>query len=231
VAASLRHEPAAAAESLRSVWAHAANEGVGEPGAFPVAPELVEALVETGELDEAGAVTERLRLLSERQEHPWGLAGARRCDALVRLAAGAYDEGAARTLEQAADEYGALALPFDRARTLLALGRVQRRRRKWAAARRSLEQAVLAFEALDSRGWAEEARADLARVGARRPAAPGALTRAEQRVAELAAAGQSNEEIARTLFVSPKTVEVHLSHVYAKLGVRSRTQLARLVQS
>jgi hypothetical protein len=76
---------------------------------------------------------------------------------------------------------------------------VLRRRRKWAAARRTLEQSLLGFEALDSLGWAEGARADLARVGARRPSPPGALTHAEQRVAELAAVGQSNTEIARTL--------------------------------
>jgi DNA-binding CsgD family transcriptional regulator len=231
VAATLRYEPAAAAQSLRTVWTHAANEGVDEPGVFPVAPELVEALVEIGELDEAHGVTERLRLLAEEQEHPWGLVTARRCDALVRLAAGAFDEDAATTLESAADEYGALALPFDRARTLLVRGRVLRRRRKWAAARRSLEQALLAFGALDAPGWADEARGDLARVGARRPGPAGALTPAEQRVADLAAAGRSNKEIARTLFISPKTVEIHLSHVYAKLGVHSRTQLARLVQS
>src|SRR6185436_11887633 len=109
-----------------------------------------------GELDQAHGVAERLRLLSEQQEHPWGLVTARRCAALVRLASGAYDEDAARMLEQAADEYGALALPFDRARTLLALGRLLRRRRKWAAARRSLEQALLVFEELDAPGWAEE---------------------------------------------------------------------------
>ena len=69
---------------------------------FPVAPELVEALVELGEHDEAVAVTTRLRELSEQQQHPWGLATARRCEAVVRLANGAYDERAARALADAA---------------------------------------------------------------------------------------------------------------------------------
>ena len=83
------------------------------------------------------------------------------------------------------------------------------------------------FDAMGSTGWAGEARSELARVGARRPRPAGELTPAERRVAELARDGRSNKEIARTLFVSVKTVELHLSHIYAKLGVRSRTQLAR----
>jgi DNA-binding CsgD family transcriptional regulator len=103
---------------------------------------------------------------------------------------------------------------------------VQRRHRKWGAARESLEHAVAAFERIGSSGWAAAARSELARVGARRPSPAGGLTPAEQRVVELAAQGRSNKEIARELFVSVHTVEVHLSHAYAKLGVRSRAQLA-----
>ena len=80
---------------------------------------------------------------------------------------------------------------------------------------------------LGSPGWAQEARAELARVGARRPQPAGELTPAEQRVVELAADGLANKEIARNLYVSVRTVEVHLKHAYAKLGIRSRTQLAR----
>jgi DNA-binding NarL/FixJ family response regulator len=112
-------------------------------------------------------------------------------------------------------------------RTLLLLGRSQRRRRKWAASRDALERAVRAFDAAGAPGWAAEAGAELERVGARRPRAAGELTPSERRVAELAAEGRSNKEIAQALFVTVKTVERHLSHAYAKLGVRSRTQLAR----
>ena len=86
---------------------------------------------------------------------------------------------------------------------------------------------MAAFDELGSPGWAEQARSELARVGARRRKAPtGELTPTEQRVVELAAAGLANKEIARKLFVGVHTVEVHLTHAYAKLGVRSRTQLA-----
>jgi DNA-binding CsgD family transcriptional regulator len=224
--ALVAHEPVAAAESLRSVWEHTERVGVEEPGLFPVVPDLVEALVELGGLEEATQVTGRLRELAKEQGHPWGLATAKRCEGTIALATG-YGEQPVGALEQAAAEYDRLGLAFDRARSLLALGRGQRRHRKWGAARGTLEAAQAAFAAMDSPGWADETRAELARVGARRPQASGKLTPAERRVAELAGDGLANKEIAQALFVSVKTVEGHLSHVYAKLGVRSRAQLAR----
>ena len=224
LAALLAGEPARAAESLRAVWKHMREEGVDDPGVFPVAPDLVEALVELGELDEARDVVERLRRLSEEQDHPWGRASSRRCAALVGLASGADD---APGLAAAAAEYGGLGLPFDRARTLLALGRAQRRMRKWGAARAALEQAAALFGELGAPGWAEQARAELERVGGRRPRSEADLTPTERRVAELAADGLANKEIARALFMSVRTVEVHLKNAYRKLGIRSRTQLAR----
>ena len=209
------------------MWDHTRREGVEEPGAFPVAPDLVTALAELGELDEARSVADRLQEEAERQEHPWGLASAKRCAAVVRLAAGTYDEAAAGDLAQAAAAYEQLGLRGDAAHSLLLLGRAQRRLKKWGGARESLERAAAAFEALGSPGWEEEARSELARVGARRPTPSGELTPAERRVVELAADGSSNKEIALALFVSVRTVEAHLTHAYAKLGVRSRAQLAR----
>jgi DNA-binding NarL/FixJ family response regulator len=226
VAALLAHDPGGAVESLRAVWQHTQREGVDDPGAIAVAPNLVEALVESGELGEARAVTDRLRQLAEQQEHPWGRAAAKRCAGLISLAGGSYDEEAAAALREAADDYAGLGLRFDAAWSLLLLGRGQRRHRKWAAARAALERAVAAFDELGSPGWVAEARSELARVGARRPASEGALSPAEGRVAELAADGLSNKEIAQTLHVTVKTVEAHLSHAYSKLGVRSRSQLA-----
>jgi DNA-binding CsgD family transcriptional regulator len=228
LSALLAHEPARAAENLRAVWEHTQREDVDEPGVFPVAPDLVEALVELGELDEARKVTARLGELAQQQEHPWGLTVAKQSDALVRLAADPHDDEAAELLEQATFDFWELGLRFDGARGLLLLGRVQRRRRKWAAARRALEQAAAELGELGSPGWLNEARSELARVGARRPGATGRLTPSEQRVVELAVDGLSNKEIAHTLFVTVNTVEAHLSHAYAKLGVRSRAQLARL---
>jgi DNA-binding CsgD family transcriptional regulator/tetratricopeptide (TPR) repeat protein len=225
-AALLDHDPLRAVEALGEVWAHAERVGIEEPGVFPVAPDLVEAWVEMGELDEAQSVTSRLRGLSARPDHPWGLATAKRCAGVVGLAT-EYRAEAAHGLDQAVLAYERLGLRFDAARTLLALGRAQRRHRKWGAARRSLELAEVAFADLGSPGWVDEARSELDRVSARRPQASGELTPAERRVAELAGDGLANKEIARVLFVSVKTVEGHLSHIYAKLGVRSRAQLAR----
>jgi Response regulator containing a CheY-like receiver domain and an HTH DNA-binding domain len=106
------------------------------------------------------------------------------------------------------------------------MGRAQRRRRQWAAARDALERAATAFEELGAGGWTEQARSELDRVGGRRPSTRGSLTGAETRVAELAVAGLSNKEIAAKLVVSVHTVERHLKHAYAKLGIRSRSQLA-----
>ncbi len=222
-------DPAEAAAALREVWEHTARAGVDDPGAFPVAPDLVEALAELGELAAATSVTARLRELATAQEHPWGLATADRCEGIVRLASRSYDADAAALLEQAAAAYDALALRFDGARTLLGLGRGLRRHRKWAAARSALTRAAAAFDEIGSTGWAAAARAELERIGARRPRPSGELTPTERRVVELAAAGHSNKEIASALVVTVHTVEVHLSHAYAKLGVRSRSQLARAI--
>jgi DNA-binding NarL/FixJ family response regulator len=208
------------------VWEHTQREGVDEPGVFPVAPDLVEGLVELGEFDEARRVCTRLRDLAEQQDHPWGALTADRCDALIQLASGP-DPTAASALEDVAAGYERLGLPFDQGRTLLLLGRAQRRQKKWAAARDALERAAELFDELGSPGWADEARSELARVGARRPKPSGELTPAEQRVVELAIEGLSNKQIARALFVAVNTVEVHLSRAYAKLGVRSRAQLGR----
>jgi DNA-binding CsgD family transcriptional regulator len=167
--------------------------------------------------------------MAERQAHPWGLATARRCESLAQLATASYDERAAANLDVAA-AYAGLGLRFDQARALLSLGRAQRRFKKWGVARRALEHAASIFDALGSPGWAEQARSELSRVGARRPVASGELTEAEQRAAELAASGLSNKEIARELLVTVHTVEVHLSRAYAKLGVSSRRQLALRLQ-
>lgn len=225
LAALLARDFAASARDLRAVWEHTAREGVRDPGAFPVAPDLVEALVECEETDEARDVAIALAELARDQDHPWALVGARRCGAIVDLA-GDYSDRAATALEAAAVAYRELGLAFDHARTLLVLGRAQRRAKKWGAARDHLQLAVSAFDAMASPGWAQDAHSELARAGAGRPASSGQLTPTERRVAQLAADGLSNKEIARALVVTVNTVEFHLRNTYAKLGVRSRVQLA-----
>ena len=226
LAALLEREPERAADSLGAAWDHTLREGVDDPGAFPVAADLVEALAESGRLEAANEVIGRLERLSREQQHPWGLATLKRSTAVVKLVDG-YDEAAAGELAQAAAAYRALGLDFDGARSLLLLGRVQRRHKKRAAARQSLEQARSAFEQLGCPGWVDAASAELGRISGRRAAPSGGLTPSERRVAELVAGGLSNKEVAAQLYVSVHTVETQLSSAYAKLGVRSRTQLAR----
>jgi DNA-binding NarL/FixJ family response regulator len=106
-------------------------------------------------------------------------------------------------------------------------GRVERRARNWSGARSALTAALTEFDALGAARWAEKAAADLARLPGRRPAAAGELTETESRVAALVAEGLSNKEVASRLFVSVRAVEANLSRIYAKLGIRSRTELAR----
>jgi DNA-binding CsgD family transcriptional regulator len=215
-----------AAHELGAVWEHTCREGVDDPGAFPAAGDLVEALVQVGELRRAKTVARRLHTLARELRHSWGLATWKRSDALVRLAA-AQNETALRDLAEAAEDYRDIGLRFDHGRTLLALGRAERRLKKWGAARRSLEAAADALTEIGSDGWADQARADLGRISGRKPRAQGQLTPSEERVAALAAEGLSNKEIAASLFITVQTVEAHLSHAYAKLGVHSRGQLAR----
>jgi DNA-binding CsgD family transcriptional regulator/DNA polymerase III delta prime subunit len=221
----LAREPAAAVATLTKVWDALESEGVDEPGVFPIAPELVQALVESGDLPQAQTVTNRLAELAARHVHPWASITVNRCQGMVSLAE-TGDDDAAALLAAAADAYWSAGLPFDAARCLLSLGRGQRRRRQWGSARSATEQAETIFEAIGSSGWATHAGNDLERLGTRRTQSAGRLTASELRTAELAASGLSNKEISRELAVSVHTVEVHLSRVYAKLGIRSRGQLA-----
>ena len=104
---------------------------------------------------------------------------------------------------------------------------MQRRAKQRAEARATLESALAVFEELGAALWAERARAEIARLGGRRARDRDELTETERRIAELAADGRSNREIAGELFVSERTVEANLTRAYRKLGVRSRTELAR----
>jgi DNA-binding NarL/FixJ family response regulator len=137
-------------------------------------------------------------------------------------------EQALEALHESAVGYQDVPIPFERARTLLALGSARLRARQKRAARESLQEAHAAFEQLGATIWAERAQAELARVGGRRPS-DGSLTEREERVAELVAEGHTNREIAESLSITERTVEGHLSRIYPKLGVRSRTGLVRRI--
>jgi DNA-binding CsgD family transcriptional regulator len=186
--------------------------------------EHVEALLELDRVDEAVALLDAWEADATRLERDWILAQAMRCRGLIAAARGDVREGTA-ALEEAVAQHEAVGDPFGRARALLALGAIRRRGRQKRAAREAIEAAVEAFDAIGAAGWAAKARSELGGIGGR-VREPG-LTPAERRVAALVAEGHTNREVAAALFLGERTVETHLSHVYAKLGVRSRAELAR----
>ena len=186
----------------------------------------VECLLSLGEVDEARAQLERLIEVAQRADVDTLDGITERARGVLAAAEGRFQAAVAH-LERARDAFEALPVqwPFQLARTLLALGGVQRRARRKQAAQETLERALEMFERLGAPLWAEIARGELSRIGGR-PLRSGALTATEQRVADLVAAGRSNAEVAHELFLSPKTVEWNLSKIYKKLHVRSRTELA-----
>jgi DNA-binding CsgD family transcriptional regulator len=196
----------------------------GEPGIVPFVPDLVEALVATGEVDAAEAAAAELEEQGRRLGRSFALAGAARCRGLIAAARGEFPD-AVDLLWAARDEAARSGQPFELARTLLVLGVVQRRARQRRQARETLTEAERMFDQLGARLWAERVRAELIRIGGRAPSS-GDLTPSEQRIAELVAEGKTNKEVAAILVVSDRTVESALTQIYRKLDIRSRTELA-----
>jgi DNA-binding CsgD family transcriptional regulator len=183
----------------------------------------VESLVALGRAADAEPLIAALEANGARLDRPWMLAVGARCRAMMLSDGGELDaaEGAAR---RAMVEHDRLPMPFEKARTQLLLGQILRRRRQKQAAIDCCTEALAAFERIGTPLWAARARTDLNRVRGT-SAGTSALTPAERRVAERAAEGMSNREIAAELFISVKTVETSLSSAYRKLGIRSRSQL------
>lgn len=189
-------------------------------------PDAVEALVELGRTNDAEPLVAALERNGCRLDRAWMLAVGRRCRAMLHAAAGDVG-GALSSAHRALEHHQRLAMPFERARTQLLLGQLQARARDPLAAS-TLNEALATFVALGTPVWAERARTS--RDGLRSAAStPAALTAAELRIAELAAAGLTNRDVAGELFLSAKTVEATLARVYRKFGIRSRAELARVM--
>jgi DNA-binding NarL/FixJ family response regulator len=144
------------------------------------------------------------------------------------LAARGDVDGALAAAESAIAAHDRLPMPFERARTELFAGQLHRRRGYRDAASRLLRTALEKFECLETPLWTQRARAELARAEVSSRGTSG-LTPAEQQVAELAASGMKNRDVAAALFISPKTVEANLARIYRKLGIHSRAELGRLM--
>ncbi len=216
--------PAAAVDCFRSAEEMTDAADGAEPMMQLWRSEQVEALLELGQVDDAVVRLDAWEADARRLDRAWALAHATRCRGLVAAARG--DVAAALSLlAEAVEQHEAVGDPFGRARALLALGVTRRRAREKRQAREAIELALAGFEELGADGWTERARGELGAIGGRTRS--DGLTPAERRVADLVAEGRTNAEVAATLFLAERTVASHLTHVYAKLGVRSRTELAR----
>lgn len=217
-----------AADHLSRTLDAALALGIREPNWARIDADLVEALVGAGRYAEAETALADFGARTATARLPWAVVAHARATALLRAALEDLD-GALAALEEVAELAAALPLALERARFDLVRGSVLRRLRRVREARAALESARATFAACPSPPWEARAVAELARVGGRAPAG-GALTPAERQVAELAAAGRSNREIAEALVVSVRTVESQLSSAYAKLGVRGRAALGRALE-
>ncbi|HEY7629391.1 MAG TPA: AAA family ATPase [Thermoleophilaceae bacterium] len=215
-------DPEAAAEILGATALGTAASGLVSPvtwGGGLSYGDAAEALVGVGKIEEAETIVAML----ERHGYAWQRGVGARCRGLI-LGAGGDFPAAEQMLEYAVTSHERLQVPLERGRSLLLLGRIQRRRRKALAAKETLEQALRIFESIGSPLWAEQARAELAEIVLPK-SGPDGLTKSEELTARLAASGLTNREVAAAMHVSPKTVEVHLGRAYRKLGIKSRAEL------
>jgi DNA-binding CsgD family transcriptional regulator len=191
-------------------------------------PELVEIHLRLGDVPAADAAADELYESAEEKGQPWSRARAARARGLL-ADADEVDDWFSRAFELHARTPDV----FEAARTRLAYGARLRRTRQRVRAREELREALAMFEALGAPTWADQASAELAATGetARRrdPSTLDDLTPQELQIARLLASGMTTREAAAAVFLSPKTIEYHLRHVYRKLGIRSREELARAI--
>ena len=205
----------------------AVDGGIGAAGEpLGVAPLLVEAYVGLGRLEDARALAARYAQATPPAAAPLSIAFVHRCKAITV----GDDVIAQEAFEAAIEAHRRAWDPFETSRTRLLYGGRLRRAGQRVAARGHLSAAQDAFHSMDLTHWSRVAADELAATGAvarRRPlTADEPLTSQETRVALLVAQGMSNREIGASLFLSPKTVERHLSNVFRKHGFRSRTEVA-----
>jgi DNA-binding CsgD family transcriptional regulator len=206
-----------------------AETGLADPDQS-CAPELVETYVHLRRPDDAWAAARKFSTQAEAKGQPWALARAQRALGMCQssLRAERHFSDALQLHAQTADRYEA-------ARTQLAFGSRLRRDRNRSQARPLLRSALESFEHLGATPWADRAASELLATGEhvhrREAEAMDELTSQERQIAQLLSEGRTTREAAAALFISPKTVEYHLRHVYLKLGIRSRASLAQLFAS
>jgi DNA-binding CsgD family transcriptional regulator len=220
--------PAEAIEHYHAQTDALRSHGIADVDLSP-APELVDAFLRLGRDEDAARVAGDFVAQATAKGQPWALARAARCGGLLSGAdeLEACFEGALQLHERTPDA-------FETARTRLAYGGCLRRARKRARARQELRAAAGIFQRLGAQPWVHQADAELAATGetARRRdvSTLDQLTPQELRIARLLADGMTTRETAAAIFVSPKTVEYHLGHVYQKLGIHSRNELTAALE-
>ena len=217
-------DQSAAMEWFEEADRRASDLGWGEPSVRWWSGDEIEVLLELGRIQDAIRLLDVWEADAARVAREWVLAHVTRCRGLVAAAQGEVDR-AGSLLGAAVAQHEQVGDPFGSARAMLGLGVVRRRARKKRGARDAIQSALDGFDELGAATWFEKARSELGSIGGR--TREEGLTPAERRVAALVAEGRTNREVAAALFVTERTVASHLSHVYAKLGVRSRTELAR----
>ena len=220
-----RDDVEAAIAAFEAKAAVTARHGMLDADLSP-APELVEAYLRVGRRDDARRLAAEAVAEAEAKGRPWARARAARAQAVAEP----DDDAAVAGLAAAVALHGETADAFELARTRLCLGERLRRAGRRADARPVLRAALAGFEDLRAAPWAERAAAELKatgeRVRRRGPSSLDELTAQELRIAMMLADGATTRQAAAALYLSPKTVEYHLRHVYLKLGVNSRTALA-----
>jgi DNA-binding CsgD family transcriptional regulator len=215
-------DAAAADRHFSAAMAALEATGIRETVGYRFLGDHVEAVLALGDVDRAEALVDVMTRQAATFPRPWTLAVRSRARGLVLAAQGDLD-GAIDAFDDAARHHERLDAPYELGRTLLARASVHRRRTEKRLAKEALEGALALFEATGAEPWADRARTELSRIRFR--STPTELTETEHRMAELAASGRTNREIAAVMFVSPKTVEARLASVYGKLGIRSRAEL------
>jgi DNA-binding CsgD family transcriptional regulator len=224
-----RNDPAAAIRHFELAAWCAEQFDWSDPGARErIDPWLAEAYVSVGRLEDASRIAASLREIGARLNRPALSGDAARIDALAAAAIGDLDAAAAAARE-AVEAHGRSPLRVELARSLVVLGRIERRRRDHHQARAALRRAWTLADQMGHRPLRAEIRPELPGIS---PARSGdELTNAEQRVADQLAAGATSKEAAAALFISVRTVETHVASIYRKLGVRTRSQLRRVLSA
>jgi DNA-binding CsgD family transcriptional regulator/tetratricopeptide (TPR) repeat protein len=199
------------------------DSGLQDPGTLTYLADVIESAIAIGKYDDANDWIAWLDAAATRFDRPLEHLRVNRCRALLAAQETRFDDAVAFA-EQAAVDPVLADLPWEHARTLLVLGQIRRRAKQRTSGGEALRAARTLFGEIGMTGWVARTSVELERLGMFQ-GTDRDLTPTELQVAELAAAGKSNPDIAATLFMSRKTVESNLSRVYSKLSIGTRAEL------